>query len=41
MVPWKPAATLDLTGVPGSFTAGWFNPRTGKPAGDFLVAGEA
>jgi len=40
-LPHGGAVTLDLTGVPGSFTGGWFNPRTGKSGGELTVAGGA
>jgi hypothetical protein len=39
-LPHGGAATLDLTGVPGSYTARWFNPRSGKYSDPFMVSGE-
>jgi hypothetical protein len=40
-LPHGGATTLDLTRASGTFTANWFNPRTGKSGGEFSVAGEA
>jgi hypothetical protein len=38
-LPHGGAVTLDLSGVSGSFTARWFNPRTGEIGGAWTVAG--
>lgn len=38
-LPHGGAVTLDVSGVSGSFTARWFNPRTGEAGSVWTVAG--
>jgi hypothetical protein len=39
-LPHGGTTTLDLTGVTGSFTARWFDPRSGKSGDPFVVSGD-